>query len=933
MFAIYAVNEKQFEELQLTIKNIAAETADLADFKEYSNQLFKIAAQTTKPLRVVIMGEFNTGKSTFINALLAEDVVTSDVTPATAVVTAISYSAEKKVIAHFNDGRVTEFSFADLGKITAEDADGKELRNSINYVEIFLPKEILKKITFVDTPGLNVNNQNHIKATKDIMNTADTVLWVFTCGQTASRTELAAIEELNARLKPIAIINKIDAIDEEEESLDDIITDAKRKLKNKVSQVIGVSAQLAMNGILNNDSESLKLSGWENLKTALNQEVLNNINSYKLNSILEDLTECLSKILVKCEQNSDTDRLLRPTQDTLIAELSKIIRVIEPLCKTEANSSTVSMQTFLGCIYYNGYGISQDYGQAKYWCEKAARQCNAVAQYWLGNIYDEGHGVVVDHGQAQYWYKQAADQGHAGARLRLGLIYKRIQQLLAGNYAIEDISKVLKQYKAELNGRQYEQLLTVTYKVLKGTVSDYDLKLYDKIMILFETKKYDYVLDLFEFKHQVDFMRLISQNIAIFKETLTADQFNRLLQYFYNKIKSTEARIQAHAKNNNSFTTDVPDYLLTQIEVLYVHKKYDQAIELLEGLIPFFEIQEKRKLLKQALKRLILSYLKSGSILKCFAFISTLLVKRHPTKVAAIAVLIMATIFSTQLKELVGPYFSQKSMISGNNRPVNATSQSESKAKSNPAPIALKDGILAGVRLNSNITEAKSILGAPLKVDGGRDGSIYTFKNGIELTVIDGKVVAIIVDESKISTERAVRVGDSADKVLSAYGSPAISAYDRYDLYEYFYEGNDAYILRFAVDKQSKTVGYIGVRLKQTGNSAQNGSSSKKAPVAARVAVINMSGVSSASNQIIGEVSKAGFSVANYGDAIATIRKDTMIAVYTDDPVIIDNPKIIDAVKALPFKHYIEYRKAGDVRSAPAGPVEVYIGQDNIRSR
>ena len=97
---------------------------------------------------LMIMGEFKTGKSTFINAILEEEILKSDVTPATAVVSMISYGEEKKVVAHFKDNTTKEYSFEELENITAEgDNSKKELRSQIKYVEIFIPKQILKSIT------------------------------------------------------------------------------------------------------------------------------------------------------------------------------------------------------------------------------------------------------------------------------------------------------------------------------------------------------------------------------------------------------------------------------------------------------------------------------------------------------------------------------------------------------------------------------------------------------------------------------------------------------------------------------------------------------------------------------------------------------------------------------------------------------------------
>lgn len=287
-----------FKILKLNIKNNSKDLFQLSNFKDYSIKLWEISEQVSRPLLVMIMGEFKTGKSTFINAILEEEILKSDVTPATAVVSMISYGEDRKVLAHFKDGNTREYSYEELKNITAEGDDSKkDLRNNIKYVELFLPKEILRNITIIDTPGLNVDNQLHIQATKEFMNEADMVFWVFAYGKAASRTEIAAISELSKRLKPIAIINRIDEIDEEEESLEEVIEEIKKRLKGHVDDIIGVSSYLAKKGILENDQEALSQSRWINFTNKLEKEVLHKSESLKIESILDKLREYIGQLI------------------------------------------------------------------------------------------------------------------------------------------------------------------------------------------------------------------------------------------------------------------------------------------------------------------------------------------------------------------------------------------------------------------------------------------------------------------------------------------------------------------------------------------------------------------------------------------------------------------------------------------------------------
>ena len=52
------------------------------------------------------------------------------------------------------------------------------------------------------------------------------------------------------------------------------------------------------------------------------------------------------------------------------------------------------MQTNIGYMYLNGYGVTQNYQEALKWHRLAADQGNAAAQYSLDVMYGNGKGVT-----------------------------------------------------------------------------------------------------------------------------------------------------------------------------------------------------------------------------------------------------------------------------------------------------------------------------------------------------------------------------------------------------------------------------------------------------------------------------------------------------------------------------------------------------------
>ncbi len=52
----------------------------------------------------------------------------------------------------------------------------------------------------------------------------------------------------------------------------------------------------------------------------------------------------------------------------------------------------------------------KNYQKAFEWFSKAAAQDNAEAKYYLGILYEEGYGVTQDYKKAFEWYSKAAAQ-------------------------------------------------------------------------------------------------------------------------------------------------------------------------------------------------------------------------------------------------------------------------------------------------------------------------------------------------------------------------------------------------------------------------------------------------------------------------------------------------------------------------------------------
>ncbi|MGA3265946.1 MAG: SEL1-like repeat protein [Verrucomicrobiota bacterium] len=90
----------------------------------------------------------------------------------------------------------------------------------------------------------------------------------------------------------------------------------------------------------------------------------------------------------------------------------------------DARAGNAAAMFLLGCDYYYGQGVTQDYARATNWFLKAADKGDAQAMFFLGSCSFEGKGVPADYAEALKWFRKAAELGQDSAMDALGLCYQ-----------------------------------------------------------------------------------------------------------------------------------------------------------------------------------------------------------------------------------------------------------------------------------------------------------------------------------------------------------------------------------------------------------------------------------------------------------------------------------------------------------------------------
>ena len=344
------------------------------DFKrlglEEATRIEELVQKCDEPLQIMVMGAFSTGKSSFINAIMGEELAIVGALPTTAVVTKICFGEKEQVRVTYKDGGEEYFETNKFRELSSE--SGKEwkiLHDKIDYITFLVNRDILHKINIIDSPGLDDISESHIKATKRFVNNADVVFWVFTAEGVLTAMEQESLDLLDGRLKPVAIVNKIDMIDEDDDGdIEDFLHDVRKKLKNKVSSVIGISALEALQGKTQNDSELIDDSNIIQVEKYINDEIIPKTEWFKFNNIVH----LLSSIIYERNGKIESDGLFEPVVDV-------VSRYTEQGIKTGESSVYVFEAT--KCLL--GISCNQDYDKAMKLYEFAAEKNNIFAMLVL----------------------------------------------------------------------------------------------------------------------------------------------------------------------------------------------------------------------------------------------------------------------------------------------------------------------------------------------------------------------------------------------------------------------------------------------------------------------------------------------------------------------------------------------------------------------
>jgi GTPase SAR1 family protein len=344
---------------------------------------------------IVIVGEVKAGKSSFINALIREDVCEVAPGPCTAGIRELVYGGERKIVS--------------LGQ---------------SRERVSLPKEVLREVTMVDTPGTNSIIQNHETITEEYIPQSDLVVFVFSAANphTKSAWELLTLIRKEWHRKMVFVLQQADRASEEELIINrEHVTQYARDRQVENPTVFTLSANREMCGMEN--------SGFSEFRSYLQSAIAcGEVWRMKVEGSYQTLRSVMAKLLAHLRREKeaiDEERafyqdLVRKVEANAAAAYSMKLDIVEKLSTTYDTLAKQSEDEFarglrLGKLFKRAIPFLRD-KDTRTWLQdlKARFERSARKQ-----IQHEATGVSKDLFDQMQTMMDELAQGIAGRQERL----------------------------------------------------------------------------------------------------------------------------------------------------------------------------------------------------------------------------------------------------------------------------------------------------------------------------------------------------------------------------------------------------------------------------------------------------------------------------------------------------------------------------------
>jgi len=338
---------EEFRELKSQAQRLVREFSPVA---EREGQDLSFVNLQSKKLQdeefyIVVVGEFSSGKSTLLNALMGSKILPASTRPTTATLNEIRHSESPRVRVHYRDDRpYTDIDRDELKAFVT--VKGGKATSEVNHVELRESLPFLGEgVCIVDTPGVNDPDEHREKLTCGYLPRADAVVFVILAKRagTESQRRFLSDDIRPEKLSSVfVVLNQIDLVRSEEDR--NKIEEHTRSVLFPEScggragkfRILRTSAKMALNALNEDDGDRMEKSGVPELRREIEDLITRNKGRGLLFGLTRELRAAGESLQAQLEADDRTLKMnLREQKEAferLKAEGDRLEGILERVC-------------------------------------------------------------------------------------------------------------------------------------------------------------------------------------------------------------------------------------------------------------------------------------------------------------------------------------------------------------------------------------------------------------------------------------------------------------------------------------------------------------------------------------------------------------------------------------------------------------------------